>query len=83
MAKKVSIKKTSAKNEPKVVLVQKKVLEKKSAVPVHKMIKKDYNALALALHKKLKGKIEIRSKGKLTTRGVRCIPLELVQCRSI
>lgn len=31
-------------------------------------IKKDYNALALSLHKKLKGKIEVRSKGLLKTR---------------
>lgn len=30
--------------------------------------KKDYNKLALALHKKLKGKIEIISKGRLETR---------------
>ncbi len=30
--------------------------------------KKDYNKLALALHKKLKGKIEIRSKGRLKTK---------------
>jgi malate dehydrogenase (oxaloacetate-decarboxylating) len=30
--------------------------------------KKDYNALALALHKKLKGKIEVKSKGSLKTR---------------
>lgn len=30
--------------------------------------KKDYNKLALALHKKLKGKIEIKSKGKLKTK---------------
>ncbi len=30
--------------------------------------KKDYNKLALALHKKMKGKIEVVSKGKLKTR---------------
>lgn len=30
--------------------------------------KKDYNKLALALHKKLKGKIEIKTKGSLKTR---------------
>lgn len=30
--------------------------------------KKDYNKLALALHKKLKGKLEVVSKGKLETR---------------
>lgn len=35
-------------------------------VPVEK--RKDYNKLALALHKKLKGKIEIATKGKLITK---------------
>jgi malate dehydrogenase (oxaloacetate-decarboxylating) len=30
--------------------------------------KKDYNKLALALHKKLKGKISVASKGKLKTK---------------
>ncbi len=29
----------------------------------------DYNKQSLALHKKLKGKIEIKSKGKLKTKG--------------
>lgn len=38
----------------------------KKAAPVAK--KKDYNKLALALHKKLKGKLSVVSKGKLETR---------------
>lgn len=49
--------------------VNKKVLEKsatKKVVPKAK--KKDYNKLALALHKKLKGKLSVVSKGKLVTR---------------
>jgi malate dehydrogenase (oxaloacetate-decarboxylating) len=33
-----------------------------------KEIKKDFNKMALALHKKLKGKIEVKSKGALKTR---------------
>lgn len=33
-----------------------------------KIIKKDYGKLALALHKKLKGKLEVVSKGKLLTK---------------
>lgn len=38
--------------------------------PVKKAVakKKDYNKLALALHKKLKGKLEVVSKGKLETK---------------
>ncbi len=32
------------------------------------VIKKDYNKLALALHKKLKGKLEVVSKGSLKTK---------------
>ncbi len=42
--------------------VEKKVTEKTVAK------KKDYNKLALALHKKLHGKLEVISKGKLETR---------------
>ncbi len=45
---------------------------KKAVVPVAKKPapakKKDYAALALILHKKFKGKIEVVSKGRLTTR---------------
>lgn len=37
-------------------------------MPKSSPAKKDYNALALALHKKLKGKIEIVSKGRLKTK---------------
>jgi malate dehydrogenase (oxaloacetate-decarboxylating) len=48
------------------VKVAKKATVVKKVSPSLK--KKDYNALALALHKKLRGKIEIVSKGKLTTR---------------
>jgi malate dehydrogenase (oxaloacetate-decarboxylating) len=33
-----------------------------------KEVKKDFNKMALALHKKLKGKIEVKSKGALKTR---------------
>ncbi len=33
-----------------------------------KQIKKDFNKMALALHKKLKGKIEVKSKGALKTK---------------
>jgi malate dehydrogenase (oxaloacetate-decarboxylating) len=54
---------------------QKKVTTKSVVKPVVKQAaakkpikKKDYNALALALHKKLKGKLEVVSKGKLETR---------------
>ncbi len=44
----------------------KKVVSKKKVASVVK--KKDYAKMALALHKKLHGKIEMVSKGKLTTR---------------
>jgi malate dehydrogenase (oxaloacetate-decarboxylating) len=44
----------------------KKVSIKK--VVAKKVVKKDYAKMALALHKKLKGKIEMVSKGKLETR---------------
>jgi malic enzyme len=59
VAKKV-IKKSIAKTAPT------KVNPSKKAVATPK--KKDYAALALALHKKFKGKIEVVSKGRLTTR---------------
>lgn len=52
MPKKTSVKKTIAK----------KVSKKAVAA------KKDYNRMALALHKKLKGKLEVSPKGKLVTR---------------
>ena len=42
---------------------KKEVVKKKTVVK-----KKDYNKLALALHKKLHGKLEVVSKGKLETR---------------
>ena len=44
----------------------KKVATKK--VLSKKVVKKDYAKMALALHKKLKGKLEVVSKGKLSTR---------------
>src|SRR3989344_4103647 len=44
----------------------KKPVTKKTAAK--KMVKKDYGKMAMALHKKLKGKLEIVSKGKLITR---------------
>ncbi len=37
-------------------------------VTAKKRVKKDYNKMALALHKKLKGKLEVVSKGRLVTR---------------
>jgi malate dehydrogenase (oxaloacetate-decarboxylating) len=43
----------------------KPVIKKKATTRV---VKKDYGKLALALHKKLKGKLEVISKGKLLTR---------------
>ena len=43
----------------------KPVIKKKTTT---KVVKKDYGKLALALHKKLKGKLEVVSKGKLLTR---------------
>lgn len=54
---------------PKKVITKAVVATKpavKKATPVAK--KKDYNKLALALHKKLKGKLSVVSKGKLETR---------------
>lgn len=61
--KKVVVKKTAA---PKKVAVKTAALSPaKKAAPAKK---KDYNKLALALHKKLRGKLEVVSKGKLETR---------------
>jgi len=60
--------------------ISKKTTQKQASAPTPKKItikktnisksikKKDYNKLALALHKKLKGKLEVVSKGKLETR---------------
>lgn len=58
-------KKTAAKKNVVNNAVIKKPTPKK-APPAAK--KKDYNKLALALHKKLKGKLSVVSKGKLETR---------------
>lgn len=46
----------------------KKTTQAKDTPKKTKTIKKDYAKMALALHKKLKGKIEMVSKGKLVTR---------------
>ncbi len=57
------VKKTATKVESKKVVAKTPV---KKTMPKAK--KKDYNKLALALHKKLKGKLSVVSKGKLETR---------------
>jgi malate dehydrogenase (oxaloacetate-decarboxylating) len=44
----------------------KKTVAKKSVTP--RVVKKDYGKMSLALHKKLRGKLEVVSKGKLVTR---------------
>lgn len=49
-------------------MAQKKVVKKVVKVATKKVVKKDYAKMALALHKKLKGKLEVVSKGKLQTR---------------
>lgn len=41
---------------------------KKATAPKKKTVRKDYAKMALALHKKLKGKLEVVSKGRLSTR---------------
>jgi malate dehydrogenase (oxaloacetate-decarboxylating) len=46
----------------------KKVVKKTKAAPVKKVAKKDYAKMAMVLHKKLKGKLEVVSKGRLSTR---------------
>ncbi|MES2748840.1 MAG: NADP-dependent malic enzyme [Patescibacteria group bacterium] len=61
--KKAGVKK-AVKKETVTNVVSKKVANK--SAPTAK--KKDYNKLALALHKKLKGKLSVVSKGKLETR---------------
>jgi malate dehydrogenase (oxaloacetate-decarboxylating) len=56
---------------PSKKTVAKKVVTKKvtaEKVPAPKVVKKDYAKLALALHKKLKGKLEVVSKGRLITK---------------
>ena len=58
-----TVKKAKATSIPKPVV--KKVSAKKVTAPAKK---KDYNKLALALHKKLHGKIEVISKGRLSNR---------------
>ncbi len=63
IVKKVVKKETVATAVPKNVLLK---TPSKKVVPKAK--KKDYNKLALALHKKLKGKLSVVSKGKLETR---------------
>lgn len=66
--KKPAVKKV-VKKETVSNVITKKVTSKKvvkKTTPVAK--KKDYNKLALALHKKLKGKLSVVSKGKLETR---------------
>jgi len=62
MATKRTVNKKSA-TKASVKKAVKKVATKKAVLK-----KKDYNKLALALHKKLKGKLEVVSKGKLETR---------------
>ena len=54
----MSLKKSTPKKSP----------ARKKAVPKNNAKKKDYAALALALHKKLGGKLEVISKAKLQTR---------------
>jgi malate dehydrogenase (oxaloacetate-decarboxylating) len=61
--KAVATKKVVAKKTP--VVTKKAVSATKKSAPAKK---KDYNKLALALHKKLHGKLEVVSKGKLETR---------------
>ncbi len=63
--KKKTVVKKVVKKRTVLKVVPKKVATKKAA-PAQK--KKDYNKLALALHKKLKGKLSVVSKGKLETR---------------
>ena len=68
ISKKIPPQTTAAKKTPtkKAVPVAVKKASVKKAVPAPK--KKDYGKLALALHKKLHGKLSIVSKGKLETR---------------
>jgi malate dehydrogenase (oxaloacetate-decarboxylating) len=69
----MALKKTTKKVAKKVVVVVKKVAKKVTIAKVvkptvKKVVKKDYNKMAMALHKKLKGKLEVVSKGKLVTK---------------
>ena len=69
---------TNAKKSPRVKVVSPKSRAEKSLAPVVKKAvvkkarvvtkKKDYGKLALALHKKMQGKLSVVSKGKLETR---------------
>ena len=69
---------TNAKKSPRVTVVSPKSRAEKSLAPVVKKAvvkkarvvtkKKDYGKLALALHKKMQGKLSVVSKGKLETR---------------
>ncbi|HMO78161.1 MAG TPA: NADP-dependent malic enzyme [Candidatus Paceibacterota bacterium] len=58
---------TSKKIISKKVVAKKTVLKKVVGKKATLAVKKDYGKLALALHKKLKGKLEVVSKGKLLT----------------
>lgn len=68
------IKKVIPKKVATKTMIKKEVVKKETTltIPVKKSApagkKKDYNKLALALHKKLHGKIEVVSKGRLSTR---------------
>ncbi len=57
----MSVKKSAPAKKKKAKVVSKK----KAAL---RIVKKDYGKLSLALHKKLKGKLEVVSKGRLSTR---------------
>lgn len=63
----MSVKKKTVPKKVSKKAPVKKVAEKKTT-PKKVEVRKDYNKLALALHKKLKGKLEVVSKGKLETR---------------
>lgn len=56
---------TQKKQSPKKTVSSKSPVVKPKP---KKVVKKDYAKMALALHKKLKGKLEVVSKGKLSTR---------------
>ena len=65
LAKKLAVKKAVSVKTKVTKTTPNKLVPKKVSATVKK---KDYNKLALALHKKMKGKLEVVSKGKLTTR---------------
>ena len=68
----MATKKTSVavtkKITPAPVVKKTSATKKVTSVAKKPTVKKDYNKLALALHKKLHGKLEVVSKGKLETR---------------